>query len=171
MLFFADAEPVTHRLFSESSRNCQHCRYCCKTLPLHHMAFRQISLKAKSPPWVKQFLLKCEELFEWSVRVCQRPQSLQRICAKGLKFVSAPETRHQNRQLLEEMSLWQYSQRWMLGFFGELKEHASQAGYRGAFLVSHKLSSPLSPFARLWGPMTHPFPTGTRTLTHTPQGS
>ena len=88
MLFFADAEPVTHRLFSESSRNCQHCRYCCKTLPLHHMAFRQISLKAKSPPWVKQFLLKCEELFEWSVRVCQRPQSLQRICAKGLKFVS-----------------------------------------------------------------------------------
>lgn len=29
-----------------------------------------------------------EELFEWSVRVCQRPQSLQRICAKGLKFVS-----------------------------------------------------------------------------------
>ena len=44
-------------------------------------------------------------------------------------------------------------------------------GASGAFLVSHKLSPPLSPFAKLWGPMTRPFPTGTRTLTHTPQGS
>lgn len=88
-----------------------------------------------------------------------------------LTQMSAPETGHHNRQLLEEMSLQQYSQRWMLGFFRELKEHASQAGHRGAFLVSHKLSSPLSPLARLWGPMTRPFPTGTRTLTHTPQGS
>lgn len=59
----------------------------------------------------------------------------------------------------------------MLGLAWEFREQGVPGGALRAFLASGKLGSPQSPSTRPPGDLAHPFPTGTGTLTRTPQCS
>lgn len=94
------------------------------------------------------------ELFGvWPAARGRRGRKEDQPLTSHLTQMSAPETGHQNRQLLsrEEMSLQQCSQKMDAGSSGSSTEHTSQAGHRVLFLVSHKLSPTPESFCQTLG--------------------